>query len=656
MRSRGHDRWAGWLLLCTLAAACGEGQGDEDLPPLGIPQGCNPLAADWDCLLPYPSDVLLVEDAGLPSGRRISLSRRAAVVNTNDVLADPTSVHPADGFSTAGPILVLFPGGVDDADLVFHTGDLSVSLTPRSPTVLLRADTGEPVLHFAELDPLAEDDARRVMFIRPLVPLAHGTRYVVGIHGLRDRDGAPVLAPEGFRRIRDGQAASHPVLRPLAARYEQDVFAVLEAFGVGCEGLQLAWDFTTGTEEHVTGDMLAVRRQVIDLFEQQPPQITIDEVTDEVDEHIFRRIDGTIRVPLFMDSPAPGARLHRDAAGRVVANGDTEVAFTVLIPRSVAAAAPDDPPARLLQYGHGFFGFHAKDSEIARISKMFDQAGFVFVGMDWWGMCVHDVGDIVEAIANRPSEMMVFTDRVHQGMANLIAMTFAARGPLLEEDALQVGPDPLYDPDHIYFYGLSQGHILGGSYLALSPHVERAVLGVGGGPFTLMMFRARPFIEFLAFIQMYIPDPLDQQKFTTLAQTTFDRIDPATYAPRVLGDTYPDGPAARKVLIQAGIGDTQVPNLATHFHARALGVRHLQPAPRPIAGLEPADAPHQGSALVEFDFGIDPLPGIEARPPDEGNEVHNTVRELDAACSQIDLFLRPDGRIEHTCEGLCDPE
>jgi len=24
-------------------------------PPLVIPEGCNPLAANWNCLLPYPS-------------------------------------------------------------------------------------------------------------------------------------------------------------------------------------------------------------------------------------------------------------------------------------------------------------------------------------------------------------------------------------------------------------------------------------------------------------------------------------------------------------------------------------------------------------------------------------------------------------------------
>jgi hypothetical protein len=108
--------------------------------------------------------------------------------------------------------------------------------------------------------------------------------------------------------------------------------------------------------------------------------------------------------------------------------------------------------------------------------------------------------------------------------------------------------------------------------------------------------------------------------------------------------------------MQIGIGDAAVPNLASHLHARALGLSYLQPAPRVIAGLAMADAPFDGSAIVEFDFGVDPLPGIEAIPPTSDNEVHEGVRRLEVAKEQLDRFLQPGGSIEHTCDGVCDPE
>jgi len=167
---------------------------------------------------------------------------------------------------------------------------------------------------------------------------------------------------------------------------------------------------------------------------------------------------------------------------------------------------------------------------------------------------------------------------------------------------------------------------------------------------------ARPFLAFLALFNTQLSDPLDQQKLAVLLQNDFDRIDPLTYAPWLLESTLPDSPPSRRLLMQIGIGDTAVPNLSAHLEARTLGVGHLQPAPRTIGGLEPVSSPHDGSAIVEFDFGIDPLPGIDAIAAGSDNQVHDGTRRLDAAREQLDRFLRPGGAVEHTCDGVCDPE
>jgi hypothetical protein len=108
--------------------------------------------------------------------------------------------------------------------------------------------------------------------------------------------------------------------------------------------------------------------------------------------------------------------------------------------------------------------------------------------------------------------------------------------------------------------------------------------------------------------------------------------------------------------MQVGIGDTEVPNLASHLYARVMGVPSLQPAPRPIAGLDEVAPPHEGSALAEYDFGVDPLPAIRATPPAQENPVHEGLRRLDAAHRQIDAFFQPEGLVVQTCDGVCDPE
>jgi hypothetical protein len=199
------------------------------------------------------------------------------------------------------------------------------------------------------------------------------------------------------------------------------------------------------------------------------------------------------------------------------------------------------------------------------------------------------------------------------------------------------------------------GHLLGSTYVTLSPQVDRAALCAGGAGFTLIMFRSVPFAPFLGLIEDFAPDPLDMQKFAAQLQTALDRIDSVTYAPRTLADTYPGGPAERRVLMKMAMGDSEVPNLATHLHARVLGLGLLQPSPVEVYGLTAETAP-AASALVVHDFGIDPATVELARPPESSNGVHTEVSRLEATRRQIDAFFRPDGLVEHTCDGVCDPE
>ncbi|MEQ9325652.1 MAG: hypothetical protein RIF41_41185, partial [Polyangiaceae bacterium] len=263
---------------------------------------------------------------------------------------------------------------------------------------------------------------------------------------------------------------------------------------------------------------------------------------------------------------------------------------------------------------------------------------------------------IADGLVSKTAEGLAFTDRVHQAMAIQIVLAAASDGIAALPEVAELGPTPTFSSDPVYFYGISMGHILGSTYLALSPDVERGVLSVGGANLSLMMFRAGPFIAFLAILAGTIQNDLDFQKFAVLVQPTFDRVDPFTYVPMHFDEPLEDSPPARRLLMQIGMGDIAVPNLASHVHARALGLPTLDPAPRVIHGLETAPFPHDGSAIVEFDFGIDPLPGEEAVPSTEDNGVHEGVRRLEAAKEQLDLFLSPNGQIEMTCDGACDPE
>lgn len=648
------------LVAAVLAfAACGPAQPKtKPLPPLSIPAGCNPLAADWDCMLPYPSDFYLKDDASTPSGKHVVVPDNVTIQTSLGTPVNFTRDHPADGFSIEPQIDVLFPQGVDDSNLPFLTGpnDITTSLDATSPTVIIEAKTGKRILHLAEIDPRTTDPKEQAFIIRPLERLQESTRYIVAIRDLKDTSGKAIPAPEGFRRIRDGVTAGDPILDPIAKRYEKDIFPALKKAGIDRSSLQLAWDFTTESRKSITGDMFKMRELLVQALTTTPPAVTITKVNDAVsDGHTFRRIDGTIEVPLYMSADAAGSTINRDANGEVAQNGTAKVPFLMMIPNSVATDIQNGgSPGRIIQYGHGFFGSRTEAAG-GYPTSFADQVHAVLVAVDWQGMSTADAVTTGGNILSDFDASFDFSERVVQGMANFIALTYAVDTTMTTQADMMINGTLVYDPTHIYYYGISQGSILGGTYLALAPKIDRAALSVGGDCFPLMMFRAVPFKDFLSIITQRVSDPLALRKMVSLSSTVFDHFDPITYAPWVLKGRTSDDPSVRYVLSQTGIGDTEVPNVAEHLQARAIGLTHLLPAPRPIPALPEAEGPLD-DAEVEFDFGIaKPLPGTYSEIAGSNNQVHEGVRRLPEAIAQIDAFLKPGGKITNTCSGPCDP-
>src|SRR5690606_34243485 len=134
-----------------------------------------------------------------------------------------------------------------------------------------------------------------------------------------------------------------------AARYRDEVLPVIEAAGVTLADVQLAWDFTTRSEDNATHDMLQVREIVLGALEEADPEVTVVSVDEEVSDKIWRRIELTVAVPRVVDSDEPGAQLVRDQSGDVMRAGDAEVPFTIWVPRAAEGTAE---PLRVLQYGH----------------------------------------------------------------------------------------------------------------------------------------------------------------------------------------------------------------------------------------------------------------------------------------------------------------
>lgn len=366
---------------------------------------------------------------------------------------------------------------------------------------------------------------------------------------------------------------------------------------------------------------------------------------------VFRLVKGRVTGPLFVDSPKPGAALTRDATGRVESRGTVDFPFTAVIPASVRDATA---PSGVFLYGHGFFG-NLGEVEAGSTVGLAQAAARTVVGTEWWGMHLSDVAKVGDALTSRPGQAMQFVERVHQAMANFLVLAAAVQ-PMKALPAFQrAGGEALLAGEADGFIGISQGHILGGTFGALSPATKHVALQVGGAGLTGMMMRSTPFSGYFALLDLSISEPLEQQKYLATLQRPLDRIDPATWAVHLLAEPLPGG-APRRVLMQAGLKDSSVPNLGTYYHARLAGLPVLAPSPKVPWGLSEALAPAP-SALVLFDFQEGDVDAFyrAADFPTDTNGVHEAVRRLGAAKRQLATFLST-GVIEQTCAGPCDPE
>ncbi len=613
--------------------------------PMDIPDGCNPLLGGSDCFLPYPSDVFAEADPSMPSGRRITLTRPAMLLTDEGKSADPTKWRAIDGYSRLPTIITTLGAPMDAAGLPAILGDPTLSVADDSPTLIVDTVTQRRVPHFVDLDPRATDPLRQALVIHPLQALEPKRRYIVALRGVRGPGGGAIVAPEGFRRLRDDAAGDDPALHELAARYDEDVFEPLAATGVARDTLQLAWDFTTGSDEHVTSDMFDARDRALAALDAAPPTVTIDSVEALTDGVTWRRIRGRITGPSVLD----GAELHRDAEGRVSVDGTTTFGFTALIPHSAKDATR---PAPFVGYGHGFFQTREELTNYGT-PTIAAGVGAVFLSIDWVGMSRPDLPGIIETIFDEPNTVLGFTDRIHQAMVNWMSVTAAFDGALAKQDAFH-HPDTgtlLYDTAEPYYLGISMGHILGGVSAALNPRFRRYALEVGGAGYTLMMFRAQPFRQFLFAMASIVTDPLDQQKVAAVGQRHFDRIDPGIYARYVRKQPLANSPE-RQLLLQVGLGDRLVPNVASYFHARMLGAQLTGPAAVPPWGIEIAEGSPQ-VGLTVFDFGEDLSFYADANPTEVDNGVHGDVRLTEASQAQLRAFFQPTGSITHPCDGPC---
>lgn len=641
----------------TPAAATGRSRTPESITTRPI--SCDPIDPQ-QCFLPFPSDYFTVP-ATTWTGRRLQIPSSALPSNVAGTPIDTSDWSRNDGWSPGSAIMVRVPG----LDLA-RTGipastDLGDSLRPDAPVVLLDVYTGERIPFWGELDTWNPDPATRALVVRPARNYAEGHRMVVALRNLKNAAGDLIAPPANFVTLRDGRPTSDPDLDDRRPAIEQ-VFDDLQRVGIGRQNLYLAWNFTVASEQGLSERLLRMRDDAYAQLGRGVPKFTITQVDENVNANVLRRVRGTFEVPSYLAGTGePGSRMLLDADNWPQRNGMFTAEFRCIIPRSTVGTNGAAVRGRGVVYGHGLLG---STGEVDSQAPVANEKNLVVCGTPWIGMSNADLGNVYNVVSDF-SSFASMPDRLQQGILNFQFLARLVKDPrgFSSASAFRVGTParPVFVAHQVYFNGNSQGGILGGAATAISKEWTRAVLGVPGMNYSVLLPRSVDFDPFLPLVRAAYPDPAVHTLLVNFIQILWDRGEANAYAHHITDDPYPRTPKHQVLLIEA-FGDHQVANIATENEARTIGAYGRTPviAPGRSNDAEPfwdiAPTPRskvKGSVVELWDFGT-PAPPPESVPNRAGSDPHGAARNVPAVRETVSQFLRPNGFFFDLCgPGAC---
>ena len=594
------------------------------------------------------------------------------------------------------------PGYFDYRD---HIADIGLYENPDAPIVIIDAETGERHPFWSEVDqhPLAVDAEEQLLILRPAVNFEEGRRYVVALRNLKSSDGSTIEARPEFAAYRDGTATD-----ARQTYFDDAIFPVLEQAGIARDDLYLAWDFTVASEENLAGRILSMRDQAFaqigdtdladGIVQGESPEFVIDR-TEEFSEswtdsrgvshsEDYRRIRGRVTVPNFMDRvqqteahfkedgkacvtnprdnsttcspyydvPAPGSRLlDVDMDGEPEQN---PVESEVQVPFVCRIQLNGEPNNGVL-YGHGLLGDREQVNDIRSPQRY---GPFYGCAADWWGMSTADVPTVAAILADF-SNFPSLPDRAQQGFLNFMFLGRAMVHPegFAAAEEFKQGETSLVnvatdDFTPLYYDGNSQGGIMGGSLVAVSPDIQRGILGVPAMNYSTLLNRSVDWEgEYAEIYHQTYQDPIERQIVFSLAQMLWDRGEANGYAAHMTDDPYANTPA-HDVMLQVAFSDHQVTNHAAEVEARTIGAPIMTPGlPEGVHWemnpyfTDTASYPYKGSALIYWDSGNATPPNGNI-PASQGDDPHSHGRKEPAAGWQEAHFLLT-GWMEDVCGG-----
>lgn len=670
---------------------------------------CDPLDTT-ECMLPFPSYHFMIPSNVSATGYRVNLIPEVfPPLKGRGGRIHADFLNNLDGFPTMGPIMFYIEGlkqahqalldqptlASASTTMLMWPSDTSMSTSQKSMTLLLDVEAAELVHHSAEVDYL--DPKNPLVLVFPAQPLKHGTHYALAVINATNATGTRLPPTAGMTALLSGygtgtgnatgsgkETGSGYIDEPRRHRFLNQVIPALEkaapwfSYSSDPKSLQLLFDFPTVSEESQLGPIRAVRDGTMDYISANDwswdEHARVDSIEDnnclEEGTHYARTINAELDVPWFLQGFGPG---HRAAFldDYAVDSGNSSLLgkakFRIHVPCSVWAATvtgeshgtlnsslkPVEVKA-VLEYGHSLFSTRNEASS-SSIQRLADEEGYIVIAMDSRGMSRYDLLVVFKALVAQPRMFQAVRDNLIQGYACKLAMQHFTRYAMLSKDWLsfetrgQKFQPQVKNASHVY-YGNSQGGILGAGYVALSGPtklIDRAILGVPGSPFALIMTRSIAFEGYDDLLLLNFHNNRHVRMLLGLVQMAWDSTEGSGFLAQPVNEPYPP------VLIQAGLGDTTVPTHAAEALARGFGAKLLPHHPREIFGLNDSVVDNTTLSLNEavfteilFTREFKSLPKNDVFGTD--NAIHVCLREDEAVNRQIATFIN-EGTILDVC-------
>jgi Bacterial Ig-like domain len=481
---------------------------------------------------PFPSDRFTVADASQLTNRRINLPLPDASTRPSDY-ADVNVINTLDGFNLQPRLSISFSGPIDMTTVNSTTVFLVKLSDATSPE-----DRGGQIVG---INQTVWDVATNTLHVESDELLDQHTRYALIVtRGVRDADGVPIEAGEGFERFRHdlnfGQAAD-----PALKEYRKDLLGALEAArqaGVAGADVVTASVFTTQSAtavlEKIRDQLHAATPAPADFLLGPSGQRTVFDLSNvsgitwnqqtrvagplnpvAVNVSLLRFIPGTVGQVAFGKYVSPDYETAEKfippvgtRTGTPMVQGVNEVFFNLYLPSGPRPAG--GWPVAIFGHGVGSSkqggGGIGGGASLALAASLAEQ-GIATIAINVVGhgfgplstlTVTPSVGAPVTFLeggrgmdqngngtiennegisAAAPLSIIRDRDGQRQTVADLMQLVRVIE---VGVDADGNGVADL-DPSRIYYLGQSLGGIYGTEFLAVEPSVQVAALNVAGG-------------------------------------------------------------------------------------------------------------------------------------------------------------------------------